>query len=248
MSDYKGVNEILAKIADTDRIGEPDTAQQKLEELKAKAREKYSDKEIDDFVNMGKKIASKTVLTALKEAVMVGPAKGDDAGEAQKICAKIDKLMPYNYCGYVNIEMKEISSQLNLCLSIVPKDYKTDISIPSEDYVQELYSQYDYLRKTAIAYWHTWMGENPDLLKRIADYRRDVDFSKLRMNRENATTLFWDEEANKRIGIFAYYTDGNGRAYYKNTLANKNILNSSKPAPAAEQQKSRKSGGRKARE
>lgn len=221
----KGVEEILQKLNSTSIEDTEDVADEKLEELKAKAAEKFSKKEIDDFMNMGRKLASKPVLSALKEVIMAKTPNGDDpvdTEEAKKICAKIDKLMPYNYCGYVSIGFKpsEFMGTLNISLSIVPRDYKTEIDIPSTDYAKDLFEQYDFLRKTAVAFWHTWMEENPDLLRRIADYRPDVDFSKLQVDPESHySTLFWDAATSKRVGIFCYYVDAHGRPYYKKSTA-----------------------------
>lgn len=190
-------------------------AKDQMAAIREKAKEKFTEEEIDNYINIGKKMASKSVLSALKELIMEGPAKGFDAGQAAKICKQIDALMLYKDCAYLKIEFKETTMQLIVCLCLVDRDHKTEVDIPSTDYVNDLFNHYDRLKQTAIAYWHTFMEENPKLLKKIINYRSDVDFSKLVVDSTNNTTLYWDEKCEHRVGIFCYYIGADGKPFYK---------------------------------
>ena len=192
-----------------------DIATQKLNELRAKASKDFSEDEVNDFINSGKKLASKAVLSALICVIKEGSAKNLSADEATRLTKKIEKLMPYNYSGFVQCAFKETSYLLNICLSLVDKDYKTDIDIPHASYARDLFQQYDFLKNIAVAYWKQFCEEQPELLKRIADYRRDVDFSQLIIDPNNPTTMYFDPECARRVGLFAYYVDQQGRPFYK---------------------------------
>jgi hypothetical protein len=192
-------------------------ADQKLAELREKARGQYSDKEIDDFINMGKKIAAKSVLYALMEIIKEGPAKGFNQKESDELVEELVSAVPYNSSAFITMEFEEINFKLNVCLSLVEKTYKSEIDLPSYDYVNDLFEKYDFLKNTAIAYWHTFMENNNNLMARIESYRPDVDFSKLNVDPLTKTTLYWDPECAKRIGIFNYYVDPRGNPFYKKT-------------------------------
>lgn len=189
-----------------------------LDEIRRRAaKDGYSEDEIAKFITMGKQLAGKTVLSALIYILKEGPIKGFDASSADKLIKKVEKKFPYNYCGFVQCVFKETTFLLNICLSLVDKNYRAEIDIPNGSYARDLFTKYDFLKKTAIAYWRQFCEENPKLLGKICDYRPDVDFSELTIDKDNPTTLYFDSECAKRIGIFAYYVDANGQPFYKRT-------------------------------
>lgn len=186
-----------------------------VKDIKRAVGDKYSEEEIDNFVNMSKKLGSKPVLHALMEVIKEGPSKGYDKDEADRLVKLISSTLPYNYCGYVDIEMQEIPYRLNICLSLVAKNYRTEIDIPSHNYVADLFSKYDMLKEIARAYWRSYVEANGNLYKRICDYRPDVDFSELKIDDVTKTTLYFDPSCAKRVGIFCYYVDSKGQPFYK---------------------------------
>lgn len=194
---------------------ETDLATQKLNELRARARKDFSTDEVENFIKMGKVLASKSILSMLICLIKEGPAKGLDEAESKKLTKKIEQLMPYNYSGYVSLSFKEIPYILNVCLSLVDKDYVTDIDIPHESYAKDLYGKYDFLKQIARAFWRQFAQERPELIKRIAEYRTDIDFSDLVTDPVNTTVMYFDQDTNKRVGIFCYYVDEQGRPFYK---------------------------------
>lgn len=192
-----------------------DIATKKLNEVREKAAEKFSNEEINSFITAGKQLASKAVLSMLVCLIKEGPSRGLDQAESNRLCKKIERVMPYNYCGYTSISFNETSYILNICLSLVEQGYKTDISIPSNSYAKDLFAQYNFLKKIAVAYWQQFTEEQPALVKRISEYMRDVDFSELKIDKENPTVMYFDSKSKKYVGIFCYYTDPQGRPVYK---------------------------------
>lgn len=197
-------------------ITEPDDiATQKLNQLREKARKDFTDDEVTKFITMGKQLASKSVLSAVICILREGPEKGKDAGESTRLIKKIEKLMPYDYSGFVQCAFNETPLLLNISLSLVARDYRTDVNVPHESYANDLFGKYDFLKNIAAAYWKQFNEEQPELMKRVADYRPDIDFSNLIVDENNPTTLFFDPECKMRLGIFCYYVDQHGRPFYK---------------------------------
>ncbi len=187
---------------------------QKLAELRDKAREKFSDQEIDNFISMGRTFAGKAVVNAVIEVVKEGPSKGFSQKTCDALVKKLEKRIPCKFAGYFSCEFKEIPEKLHMSLVIAPNNYKTDIDIPSLDYVNDLYRKYDMLKNIAIAYWSQFAEENPDLYNAVCEYRADVNFN-LTIDTANPTTLYFDPDCAKRIGIYCYYVDKAGRILYK---------------------------------
>ncbi len=188
---------------------------QKLDELRAKAREKFSDEEINNMIKMGKILASKAVLSMLISVIKEGPSKGLSQEECDLLVKKITTRMPVSYSGYVSISFAEYPGYtLNITLSLVDHNYKTVCDLPSEHYVKELYQNYNLLKDTASAYWQQFCEENNPLFKRICDYLADYDMSTLKIDPLNPTTMFFDKEQDKKIGLFTYYLK-DGKPIYK---------------------------------
>lgn len=195
-----------------------DTASKKIEELKRKTRENFSEEEINKFITMGKQLASKSVLSMLISVIEEGPAKGLDARECEKLVKKIKAKMPYNYCGFVQCSFDETPFLLNISLSLVDAAYKTEVDIPDVRYTADLYQKYNFLKNTAVAYWRQFAEDNKELYDRICNYRADVDFGQLIIDTKNPTSMYFDPCSAKRIGIFCYYVDQNGTPFYKRKI------------------------------
>lgn len=193
-----------------------DIATQKINELRQKAKDNFSDEEVQKFISMGKILASKSVLSLLCRTIEEGPSKGFSKEECDRLVKKITLRMPYNYSGFVQCGFKEFPHLLNITLSIVDKDYKTEIDIPHENYARDLFEKYDFLKNTARAYWKSFQEENSELFDRICKYRSDIDFSDLVIDEKNPTSLYFDPNSLYRCGIFCYYTL-NGKPLYKQT-------------------------------
>jgi hypothetical protein len=180
------------------------------EQLKEIARENFSDAELESFINMGAQLASKSVLTAvafiLREA---NTPRGD------KLARKVERLIPYNYSGYMQCTFTETPYKLNVCLSIVQRDYQCDVSVPNEDYAKDLYKKYTFLKNVAVAYWRQFSEQYPKLVKQIAEHRSDIDWAELVIDKASPTTLYFDPASARRVGLFCYYVDPQGNPLRK---------------------------------
>ncbi len=176
----------------------------------------FSKKEIDGFINLGKQLAGKTVINAIKEIVAEGP----ENGRCQKTCSELqdalEATVPCDYCGYMQLDIAETKMLLNICLTTVKRDYRASVDLPSMDYAQDLFDKYNFLKKVAIAYYAQYMGDNATLMERVQSYRPDIDFSKMYIDQKSPTTLYIDPSSKKRLGIFCYYVDPDSKGcYYK---------------------------------
>lgn len=185
-----------------------------ISELRSKAREKFSDEEIDNFIKMGVVMASKPVLSLLIETINEYVERnGLSKKAAKKLVNAID--MPCNHCGYVSLEFNEIEEKLYVSLSLVDRGYKASIDIPSMNYANDLFKQYGLLKEIARAYWLEFAEKNMSLFNKICDLCNEIDFSELHIDEKSPTTMYFDENCKKRVGIFPYYVDSKGKAFYK---------------------------------
>ena len=172
----------------------------------------FTSAELNSFIGAGKTLASKAVLSMLIALVNEGPSRG--CGPSTRLAKKIKQRMPCSYSGYASIKFDETPHVLNVSLSLVDKDYRTQIEVPSDKYARDLFAQYNFLKGVAVAYYKQFSEEQPALMAKIAAYLPDVDFSELRIDSANPTTMYIDPFASKRVGIFCYYTL-NGQPLYK---------------------------------
>jgi hypothetical protein len=175
----------------------------------------FTDGEIRQMITIGSNLAGKAVLTALICIIDDTTNPNYTLSQSSHLSECIKKLIPCNYSGYLQCSFDEIPHLLNISLSIVDKDYKTNIDIPSESYADDLFDKYNFLKGIAIAYWRQFCGANAELLEDIRAYRPDVDFGELVIDKSNPTTLYLDPNSEKRIGIFCYYVGPDGRPLYK---------------------------------
>ena len=186
-----------------------------FEQVKQTLLAKYTNEEIQEFMNMGAKIANMVIVRSLEALIDFEVSRGANAIEGNQLKTIVSKTLKYPAPGYIQVEFKETDLKLNICLMLVDRDYKTEIDIPSADYVQDLYKAYDALRQNAVAYWHSYMEEYAVIVDKLRTFAPDVNFDKLQMNESNITTLFFHEECPKRIGIFCYYVNSRGELFYK---------------------------------
>jgi hypothetical protein len=192
------------------------TEESPVDQIRKAAAAKFTQEEIDSFINMGKQMASKAVLTALTYVIQDGPSLSLSTSECNKLVKKIKTKMPYNYAGYVQQKFKETPHVLHISLSIVERDYVASIDVPTDEYEKEIYNKYGFLKETAKAYWKQFVEENPELYQRILNYRADVDFTELVVDAQSPTTMYLDPKCSKRIGIFPYYINADtGQPFYK---------------------------------
>ena len=188
------------------------TEKQRLQK-KADVVSGLSKKDIDGFINIGKKLAAKSVHYVLADLIR------EYAPAEEELAEQIEKMSPCNYCGYIQIEFKETPIKLNVCLSKVPNNYKASIYVPPGEYSQELYREYDTLKIAALAYFGAFINENKQLIKLLESklgFKLD-----LTIDTENPTTMWFNRDSKHRIGIFPYYVDADGKPLQKDALEKK---------------------------
>ena len=173
-----------------------------------------SNEEITNLINLGKQTANKSVLTALICLIEEAMENGSDVVIGKQLIDELMKLR-LDFCYRVQCEFEETSYILNICLSIVNCDYRTSVDIPSEKYTNDLYDKYNYLKQMAQIYWKHFCMYNGDLVNRIKEYRSDINITDLIIDEDNPTTLYFDKNSKRRIGIFCFYSDTNGKLFYK---------------------------------
>lgn len=173
----------------------------KIAEIQAEG--KFSSEEIASFVTLGKRLAGKAVLS-----MVIDLARAH--GASKQLTKRLTKAIPFDCSGFIQCSFTEIPYKLNVSLSIVDKDYRTSIDIPHADYVNDLYTKYNFLKDIAQAYWSQFAEENAGLYKELVVLCADVDFSKLHSEESNPTTMYFDASSAKRIGIFCYYVNEAG--------------------------------------
>jgi hypothetical protein len=183
-------------------------AEQKLHEV---AKKKFTDEEISNFITMGKKLAAKPVLAMLISII----EEGEKSAEQKRLVELVRGCIPYDYCGFVQCEFAEIDWKLNICLSLVEKDYRADISIPDAKYVNDLYKQYNFLKGIAVAYWSQFIEEHNGLFRRICNYRADLNLAELRVDAKSPTSIYLDPGSRMRVGLLPYYVDAAGKPMRK---------------------------------
>jgi hypothetical protein len=166
--------------------------------------ENYTPQEVAQFIATSIKMASRPVLSVAIETL---PTAG-------LITDQIKSIMAHE-TGYVQCAFAETPNKLNICLSMVSKEYIAQIDIP-EKYAHDLYDKYNYLRAAAIGFWKHFMHEYPDLLRSMREARPDVNFDALRYEVANPMTLYFDENVAKRVGICPYYVNPEGKILIKN--------------------------------
>lgn len=192
-----------------------------VEEIKQRTGGKFTDDEINTFINTSSIVASKPVLSALIEVIKEGPTRGFDKDECDTLVERVTKTLEYSYAGYIDISFDETPMKLHVCLTLSERDYKNEVMVPDKKYVNEVYETYNSIKKIAQAYWFKYIEKHPELIKRISHYRNDVDFTGLKIDAANPTTLYFDSLCAKRISVLTYYVDENGQPFYKKTNTEK---------------------------
>jgi hypothetical protein len=187
-----------------------DIASQKLDEIRERVSSDFSREEIETFIKSGKILASKSVLSALISLIEEGPERGLDASESKRLAKKVRGVMPYNYCGYCSMSFHEMPYVLNISLTLAKNDYKTTIEVPSDEYAQQLYGYYNFLKNIAQAFWKQWQQDHPEVYKRVSEYLAkppmSVDISELKIDDEISTSLVWDKTSRQRVSLICYWT------------------------------------------
>lgn len=126
---------------------------------------------------------------------------------------KVPKDEPW---GFMQISFDEFPDKLNINLIKVDASYRSSIMIPA-GYEKQLFEKYNIIKSMAITYWAYIIQTSPNIKARLNELHPTIDFSELKVDKANPTTLYFDEHFHKRIGIFCCYMDADGKLFdYKN--------------------------------
>jgi len=173
----------------------------------------FSKKEIKQFMNAGKNLASRAVLTLFRDTAIANIADP----ELQKwIRATIDPLIPEKsgsvYCEFGD-EFPDFT--LVICLGICKRGFVCTIDIPSEKYETDVYQKYDILKRFADTYWRQFALENTDLIAKVGEAAPDVDWNNPKWDNQSHTSFYFDESHPTRVSLYAFYQDKNGTPWVK---------------------------------
>lgn len=189
--------------------------QQLSPEQLAEAREKYTDEDIDRFIDRAKRLASKAVLHTLIELVKyTGGKTSSDTNptHVKSLIKKINKRKPYDYSESVVVEFNEIKQKLHMSLTLAPADYDSTVDIPHESYTQEICTWRSFLVTTAQTYWKYFIISFPELhteLKKfIPEWTGELTIA------SNGTSLYFTEECPFRVSVFCRYVDESTNTVY----------------------------------
>lgn len=183
--------------------------------LEALRKAGYNDEDIQKYINMGTDVARVPVLSLLKLTLQEGP-KGPLG--AAKLVAKIDKLMTGSKYGHLSMDFEGIEYKFGVCLSMVDRGFTPQIDVPAA-YVADVLEQFKSLKKTAQAYWNTFRVNNSKLIKKIDQFRSDVDFSVITNDIEAPMTMYFDPNCSKRVVVCPYYLNDKGEILSKPPMA-----------------------------
>lgn len=113
----------------------------------------------------------------------------------------------------IRCDMIEIEAVLNITMSVVDFNYETKIDIPSADYAQDLIKTYKILKDCSLAYLGLFKRIEKQLYDDLVNYLGPIEFIS---DPVKSTVLYTDVNSKHRLGVFCFYTDKNGKFYYKN--------------------------------
>lgn len=200
-----------AEVTDADVMEEIESNKLATESIPAEEIAKhlegnFTSNEVRQFLGVGEALAAHAVIDCLRRNLI-------EVGE-KTLAEIIARTTPTNPHGDISIEFMETRNKLHLKLTPCPRGYKTDVSIPSLAYADQLYAQYNFLKSTAIAWWEQYKRKYPRVVKRAIRALR-VDTLPLVIDPESPTTMYLVPDAATRVGIFAFYVAPDGKQYIK---------------------------------
>lgn len=179
---------------------------------------KITKEELENFAQLGYKISSKVIVYALMELVKHYSQFLDEKRTQvyyDRLITRIMACAHHKECTPLQLGFKETEYKLNMCLSVVPKDHKIEIDIPSDAYRGDIFDHIRTLLNFAVVYWKQFAIEQSALISDIVDALPDVDLADLKQDAQSSCNLFWCPNAPLRVGVFCYYVDKDGRPLRK---------------------------------
>lgn len=194
----------------------------------AKTLEKgFTASEAEQLMNFTKIIAGKAVKDFLTK-MMLGAApanlkeKSDRADLYRKIMAKIKRIETgkdnrnVDFSGFQEntfTDSNGVDHRVRIQLSIVPREHELTIDMPKSDKQQEIaksiFSSMDKFCDMAAHYYDIVLKKD-DLVLDLSQYFEGFDVARL-LRDDNTRSLFFDPEAENRLGILVFFVDSKGQ-------------------------------------
>lgn len=182
-----------------------------IDELKKQLDGKFSSEEIDKYIVAGKILAQKPLIRLICDNLK--HCCTADVKKIAKLVIKFERLLEYQYCGYVKIEFNEIPETLHITWSIADNTYRPVIDIPDQKYGPEVLHSIGSLKTAAQSTFDSLKQQNPTLFaKAAAVCGRELSFT---IDPANPMLAYIDPAVSTRMVIFGYYVDANGHALYR---------------------------------
>lgn len=193
-----------------------ESASKAIDELCEKAKGKFSREEIDAFIEMGKRVASKAIIdyfaSCVKQSMVPDHRLGAEVAKTRgnKLLKKISKTYPYKSAMVLSMELPN-KWTLRAGLSMVPNDYKPNFMIREGDIdVKMFVDMINQLRYVASTYYVEYCTTYKPLFEQIIDFCYTIDFSEFDVDAENNMTLCSCDTTTSRVGIVVFYCDEKG--------------------------------------
>jgi hypothetical protein len=131
---------------------------------KESTKMQLSEAQIEKSIEYLTRVTEKPILHMVCETLAEYPNTED-------LRERVAKMIRYP-CAPLVCEFKDdehLSDKLQICLSLVQKDYKAEISVPHPDYAKEVFMMYDKIRAAVVAYWKTFCLAHPELINELND-------------------------------------------------------------------------------
>lgn len=128
----------------------------------------------------------------------------------KRFSKKLERFKVESYTGGMTITIDPGGKNLDLMcqIEVVPRDYEVTIMV-EERSKPAVFHWWDRLTDMAKAYYHILIATE-NMQADLAEFIPDIDFSDMKMNKNNRT-LYFDEQYEYRIGVLMYYIDTDGK-------------------------------------
>lgn len=192
-------------------VAEP--SQEEIKDAVDRTGNQYTEEEVRNFASMAVKLARAPIVRLLTKMI---DARQSDSPLKDDLAALCPEKAAFSCpIGLPDDVQKEIKMKsINVWLANGPKSHKPVIDAPSEEFANMIYSNYEYLKKVAQTFWKQFQIQNPYLTSQLRELLGN-NINDLKIDPNNLTTMYFDEDFPDRIVILAAFADSDGNLYRK---------------------------------